>query len=317
MCCTFSKARLSNTILLAVETEMVVDGEKTLAHLMGYQNVAENLSPGPNAMILPFPAANLMGPHSVLDTSSYPKLLDNYAAALQRRTRSATKGSRGIAMNGADSVQVFDSGKYTIVLATNPEDIPGALNQVPEHKRPKLNEAIFSAYKKWYPNWPIALCCFGVEEKAKEEEKTSSILQQARASLGRRVRVFDYDSEDGPKMKSEPLLWWYVPRNPNKLFVPGLDAHDGGVPKLYEDVLVDHSVVFGSTLSPSGHSVPGWESIPAQLRQYLPRLVVGDQMQNELIPNGDFSLPVELVRDAKLFEDQNGMNNKRVLLPGA
>ena len=311
MCCTFEKARLSNTILLAVETEMVVDGEKTLVHLMGYQNVAENLSPGPNAMILPFPAANAMGPHSVLDTSTYPKLLDNYAAALQRRTRSATKGSRSIALN-SDSVQVFDSGKYTIVLATNPEDIPGALNQVPEHKRPKLNEAIFSAYKKWYPNWPVALCCFGVEAK---EEKVSSILQQARDSLSR--KMFDYDSEDGPKMKSDPLLWWYVPSNPNKLFVPGLDAHDGGVPKLYEDVLVDHSVVFGSTLSPSGHSVPGWESIPAQLKQYLPRLVVGSQMQDEFIPNGDFSLSVELARDAKLFEDQNGMNNKRVLPPGA
>ncbi len=253
MCCTLGLAKLTKTVLYAAEAK--VNGK--YVHVLGYQNQAENLTQGPNAMILPFPAAESMGSTNVVDTSKCQKILTNYASAVKPLTRG---GDSLYASKGAmKSIQVFDTGNYTVVLADDANDIPSALNQVPVSKRPRINDAVFNAYSKWYPNQPIALCCF----------------------------------EQGAKTAPEPMLWYYVPKDPTRLFAPALDAHDGNPPDLNQKVKVDTAVIFGSACDPISYQYASGvlfqDKVPDNVRPFLASRVWGHHIDNRL-ENGDFSL---------------------------
>ncbi|NJM53494.1 MAG: hypothetical protein HC846_08980 [Blastocatellia bacterium] len=223
MCCSVSpnvEVKFSDTILYAAE---VVNLQDKTVHVLGYQNRAQNniknFSVSPvkfwnkfknifsspeneqgNAMILPFPAVpRTMSKENVLDTEKCPKILKDIAEAL----KPPPPRSQGFQLQSQGSeratVQVFEAaGIYTVVLADDARAIPDALDQVPKEKRPKLNPELFDAYAKWYPDWTIALCCFNNDD-----------LQEAL-----------------------PMLWWYGPMFPEKLFLPALDCHTGSIPSL-------------------------------------------------------------------------------------
>lgn len=200
MCVTTEPSSMSNTILYGAQVNL----NGVLNHVLGYQNKAETNSP--NAMLLPIPSAKPLGPKNVHDMTKCPALLDTYAAYLKPQTR-ALSLTKGVDFSNAP-VQIFDSGSYTVVLATDPAKIVDALDSVPANKRPRPNKDIFDAYAGWYPGWHVALCCYA-------------------------------DS-----IKAEPLVWSYEPLNPDVLFLPGLDAHDGKVPNLSDDIVRDHSVIY-------------------------------------------------------------------------
>jgi hypothetical protein len=250
MCITSEPAILSNTILYSGETMM--NGK--VVHVLGYQNNAKNLHSGPNAMILPFPSSGTMGPENVIDTSRCKDILKDYADALQPRTRGMTK-SLSLNSYSADAVQVFESGSYTVVLATDASQIPAALARVPKNRRPALKPELFEFMSRAYPNWPIALCCFDTTEM----------------------------------MEADPMLWWYEPNNPDVLWAPALDAHDGGVPKLGTNVQVDHTVIFGSTIRPKGVNVNEHNDLPTEVAAYVASHIQG-RIIKQKEPNGDFML---------------------------
>lgn len=278
MCLTMGPARLSKTVLYSAEA--MVGGR--LVHVLGYQNAAENLTRGPNAMVLPFPASAPMGPENIVDTSSCKSILSDYANLFVRRTRGLSKGMHD-SLSDSRRVQVFDSGRYTIVLAEDARSIPSALSRVPENKRPALNPEVFEAYAKWYPKWPIALCCF----------------------------------EQGATVEPEPMLWWYEPINPHTLFAPALDGHDGGVPQLGVQVAVDHTVVFGSLLKPGGMSASFRDTVSPEVKQFLAPKVWGEQFKGSA-PNGDFCLNVSDFQRSELERVFLGSRAfLRVLPPGA
>lgn len=337
MCCSVSPGvdvRFSNTILYAAE---VNDRQGETVHVLGYQNTAQNnvkhlnrisyplsglagfwnklrdifsfrrVSPsageaGGNAMILPFPCVpRTMSRQNVLDTESCPHILKDMAKAVKPMP---TARSLGFASQsyGAAPVEIFEAaGIYTVVLAQDARDIPAALGQVPEEKRPKPNPELFEAYAKWYPDWTIALCCFNNED-----------LKEAR-----------------------PLLWWYQPLNPEKLFLPAVDCHTGKVPKLEAKVMVDHTLAVGSCFAGSTKLVPNCplcdkplsgnlnycsscdedlrpetlnlqndyrrvsynqeNLIPKELALYLLPKVMGG-IFNQVMPNGDFICHIDDVR---------------------
>lgn len=245
MCCSVSpnvEVSFSDTIIYAAE---VVNSQDTTVHVLGYQNRAQNdiggfsttfrkigfwnklkniFIPQPqknshentgNAMILPFPAVpRSMSKANVLDTKNCPDILKDIAKALMPPPMKAQSyGRSAFMMPQSAAVEVFEAaGIYTVVLAQDARLIPDALNQVPIEKRPKLNPKLFEAYAKWYPDWTFALCCFNNKE--------------AKDAL--------------------PMLWWYEPMNPEKLFMPALDCHTGNIPTLNTSVLVDHSLAVGS-----------------------------------------------------------------------
>lgn len=302
MCVTLAPAKLSNTTLYAAE---VRTPDRTV-HVLGYQNKAQNLavgapakrihrgkddwdweSPAPrpeakrpvlsgNAMLLPFPARPGSMTHAnVLETKGCPNILKDLAEAVRPKFRSKGAMLGGDAIAKSFSVQVFDTGIYTVVLASDARAIPGALGRVPEERRPQLNPEIFEAYASWYPDWTMALCCFS---------NTEAVL-------------------------ADPLLWWYEPMRPDRLFAPSLDSHTGGVPDLTAEVEIDHSVVFGTFDMEAGDDVYYKDNVPAALKPYLLERVVGDQFHGPS-NNGDFVARTEDVR-------QGNCSPKRLPPPGA
>lgn len=251
MCITIDPADLLDTILLAHSTEH----EGTHVNVIGYQNQAKNKSRSPNAMVLPFPSAEPMTQKNCIDMSGHPNLLKRYAGLVRPRARSLTKSLR--------SVQVFDSGSYTVVLAATPTDIPSVIEQVPENKRPRLHPELFDAFATWYPGWPVALCCW-----------------------------------DG-RIEAEPLLWWYQPRPEfqDRHFLPSLDGHDGRIPNpSAPSVLVDHTLIIGSHRGPSVPDVvvPNaqqiQESVSSHHTHFFPSHVHGGKIKKQM-KNGDWVLP--------------------------
>ena len=165
-------------------------------------------------MLLPIPAKpGSMTRFNVVNSSTCPHILSDMARAVTPIRPHRMLMSRGMA-SGAPAIQVFDTDIYTVVLARNAKDIPSALSQVPADKRPAINSAIFNAYSRWYPHWTFALCCFNTTKKA----------------------------------SARPLIWWYQPLNPNVLFFPAIDAHNGNPPDLKANVAVDHVLAVGSRL---------------------------------------------------------------------
>lgn len=239
----------------------------TYLHVLGYQNRAANKAGGPNCMILPIPSAKKMGPNNVVDISKCPNILKAYQQAVIVRFRGMTKGiSRGIPKGIA---QVFDSGLYTVVLAANAMQIGEALGRVAAHKRPSISMELLEAYDRWYQGWPIAVCCF--EETAVEPD---------------------------------PIVWAYEPLVPDHLFLPTLDSHDGGVPKVNHRVKLDHTFVFGSTINPNGNKVYfGEKPDLSDVNHILPTLVFGrhnDEDTETIYRNGDHWMHVDKLAQQKV-----------------
>ena len=208
MCMSSSPAIFTNTSIYAAETKF----QDKYVHVLGYQNMAQNLNNGPNAMILPLPSAEEMGPENMVDTRNFKSFFSDMKEAFTRRTRSMSFGTKSARLNYDSIAQVFDVGSYTVVLAKNAQAISEALERVPENKRPKLSESFLEGFKELYPNSHLAVCCW-----------------------------------DGT-VEAEPLLWWYEPLDKNNLFIPTMDAHDGNAPDLNAKVTMDHSIFVGSTL---------------------------------------------------------------------
>lgn len=277
-CCSTAPARFSQTRGLAAEVER--DGK--IYHLLGYQNTAESLvapkpgAPTGNALFLPIPAvANSMGPKNILDTSSGPNILKD----LEMLVLPVSKGRSVRSVDQLpNSVQVFSHDIYTIVLASDARDIAKALEKVPASRRPAMNPEIFGSYQKWYPGWTFALCCFDVRKQT----------------------------------EAKPMLWYYQPRDPQHLFFPALDAHDGKPPQLGAMVATDHTLMAASSkMAPrvSANVIYRDRSMTPQLRAWLPTSVIGGVFRQSM-KNGDFVMDVREVRQG-VFKPQ------RVEPPGA
>lgn len=264
MCCSLEPAHFSATTIYVGEAKHPT--RDVLTHVLGYQNTAENLSRGPNAMVLPFPSAEFMTPENVISNKDNAAALKQLFQRYRDTIRPVERGySKSLAAGGCASnhVQVFDTGDYTVVMAKsdNIVEMHKALGQVRESRRPKLDRHFLVAYRKLYPGWTLALCCF-----------------------------------DG-SFQADPMLWWYVPLNTSRLFAPTLDAHDGKPPNVNQAVALDHTLVFGSTDRPRGERVFG--QIDETLRPWLADRIHGVQYKPPVLStqfelsdgwaaNGDF-----------------------------
>ena len=149
MCMTLQPAELSNTKLYVGEARR---GD-TYVHVMAYQNKAATA--GPNAMILPIPAAKMPGPENVIDTRDFRHFLDD----LQEVAQLSGPMVFG-ALDDEEEAQVFAVGSYTVVLAEKAAAIERALGRLPENQRPSLNADILHAFEQLYEGWPLAVCCW-------------------------------------------------------------------------------------------------------------------------------------------------------------
>jgi hypothetical protein len=273
MCVAAAPARFTGTILYHGLRNHAEHGR---VHVLGYQNTAQNLATGPNAMLLHLPAIG-MTQANFIDTSGSPRILRDMVDALQPVSRSqAVAHAFGAVPGGPPPVQIFDHDIYTVVLATDPTLIPDALEQVPPQKRIAANRPLFDFYAAMYPGYAVALCCFDNREAR----------------------------------QANPLLMWYTPRDENRFALPAVDCHTGGVPDLRTDVLTDHWVVFGTdeaapewgvpvqyTNGPSGEIstlLPKRFRPQSAFEEFLPKRVIGMQFTGWQ-PNGDFVIPYKNV----------------------
>jgi hypothetical protein len=242
MCMTASAAELTNTHLYAGKGSYKGQDVRVIA----YQNTAK--SSGPNAMILPIPTREELTPENIIDTRTFSHFLKDITDPFQRRTRGAMLNSRSF----SKSVQIFNSGSYTVVLAKDITDVPNVLSLLPEDRRPNVSQAFADGFKRLYHDWPVALCCWN------------------------------------GNVEAEPLLWWYTPTGSETLiFAPAMDSHDGTAPKPGAPVMVDHYVTFGSSNAVNGYEVRYSQAIPPEVRDLLPNRVRGAHVQ-DVLPNADF-----------------------------
>lgn len=249
MCICVAPSEMKNTKLYVGEGHY--KGKDV--HVLAYQNDAENLSDGPNAMVLPFPTSEEMTPDNVINTRSFKGFLKDIGDASKQVTRSLGK-SVGVAAGAASfGAQVFHVGSYTVVLAKHVKYIPEALKQVPEKRRPEINARFLMHYGSMYKDQPIAICCWS------------------------------------GYIEAEPLLWWYVPKDKSTLFIPTMDSHDGNPPDLMARVEADHIISVGSADdSRVGHrnTVRYKDTIPTEVRGLLPNYVYGTSVRGK-VKNGD------------------------------
>lgn len=169
---------------------------------------------------------------------------------LQDITNASKSVRRSLTLNDElRSVSVFESGSYTVILANHCSQIKEALSRVPEDKRPEISDDFLSKFNEIYPNQPVAVCCW-------------------KGSIN-----------------PEPLLWWYEPKDPDVLFIPTMDAHDGEPPKLDAVVITDHIISVGSHQR-FGSKVNYQNEIPKDVISLLPDYVVGSRLPTT-ISNGD------------------------------
>lgn len=270
MCITVAEAELSDTIIYAAEARRP-SGE--IVHVLGYQNKVTGAR-GPNAMLLPFPAAGNVGRGNLVNAAKFAGVLGDYDEAVER-LRPVTKGVRSFPAGAAatddfdDAFDVFESGSYTVALVQKASALRAALEAMPEKIRPNVTTAMIFQLGKLYPNWPMALCCF----------------------------------ENGMSAP-EPLFWWYAPRFPDRLFAPGLDAHDGGPPDLAGKPWRSHTLAF--TALDSEHPIDSQLqrqlfAVPEEHQWLLSARVCGRKIHGET-PNGDFVYPLAQIRKRSSYD---------------
>ena len=262
MCISLHPARFSGTVLCLSEALHPVTGR--FVNTLVYENVRENRKPdgGPNAMLLHFPSKG-MTRENLIDTRDFRGFTKDLIEAVRPRPRSSSNIQLKSATLGGGRVEVFKHDIYDMVLAQNAADIPGSLGTVDKEKRPDLNLEVFDYYgsDRNYDDWSFLLCCF--------------------------------DNLDA--QKAAPIMAWYEPLMPNRVMLPGLDAH-GIAPDLKEDVEVDHWVILGSQEKKSSHMQPvnytqAGPKMTSLARTLLPKYVSGRHFSGRM-RNGDFVGPV-------------------------
>jgi hypothetical protein len=277
MCCVIeSNAVLSNTTIYAARVRHP-DGERV--HVLGYQNSVSLTSAAPNAMILPVPTADLLGPENLVDARPFSGILNSYRRAvvdMKPRTRSfsETKGGDMLGV-AAGSHRVFQSGSYTVASATSAAGLAMAVKEVPAAVRPTIPYPFLASLSRMYPGWSFIACCFSGE-----------------------------DFED---RALDPVILWYrpLPGREEKLFAPAIDAHDGNPPDLSAFVGRDHTLAFGDSDAESFRNAPNMEyaigKVPVDHRWMFTKAIVGSVLGDaRTTHNGDFVMPASMVMDSRV-----------------
>jgi hypothetical protein len=264
MCITVDEAILTATKLLVHQ----VEHEGKTVNVLGYQNTADSKNHGgANAMIIPIPSAVPMTQANCVDMTGVGDAFKDYAYLVQPRSRGVDLNEGvAVAAGPADSLEVFESGSYTVLLSADLSLVAlrEAMNNLPADKRIELDLAkakIIRAFKKLYPGWHIAICVWS------------------------------------GYMEAEPILWWYepMPEYVGNHFLPGLDAHDGNPPQVGADVEVDHTLLVGAPPDrryedAGGNAQEVVAKTPEHLRKWLPTNVFGTPYFGKM-RNGDWVVP--------------------------
>lgn len=259
MCVTLRPAIMNHTS--AMTTTVFNGDDPRSTHISAYQNVASNRAPGANCMLLHFPGTDI-------ELVTGPERTHNFMRDITRGLPviGSTEPTRGVTRGKDARVQEYGSA-YTVVLAERTGDIADALGRVPEDRRPEL-DARFRDMIEWYEqqfsDYSFVLACFS-----------------------------------GDVNPTYPIAVQYFPLNDDELFVPGLDAHDGGLPRIGEEIERSFRVAFGvqstELPTPVRYTDPTWPD-------WAPDSVAGFVLDGRG-PNNDFVVPLLDLQEGLTGED--------------
>lgn len=152
-------------------------------------------------------------------------------------------------------------GDYDVVVAEQAADFAEALATVQPDRRPAMTsrlEEMFDWYEHRFPDHCFVLACF-----------------------------------DGSVKPTHPIVVEYVPHSDDVLFVPGLDGHDGNLPREGQDMKRDFRVAFGSDFATLPISVRYSDDV-AEMR-WAPNHVSGFYDDRRDGPNLDYIIPIEAI----------------------
>lgn len=275
MCISVRAAEFSGTKIYAGEAER----QGQYVHVLAYQN--EAVGHGPNAMVLPIPSIEPMGPDNVVDTKKYPRFLNDIvdSTKIQRLGKSRSDARAVAGQYFSLEAQVFESGSYTIVLADRTGQIPEALKRVSEDRRPEVSTRFLLGFSKLYHNHKIMICCWN------------------------------------GNVKAEPMLCWYVPTDRDVLFIPTMDAHNGDAPNINAIVYTDHIVTVGSAIKPTAAGkvkIRYNDTVPEDIANLLPQSARGLGLPSSML-NGDCFVKTSMVGIDTLPLMTRGINKDHVV----
>jgi hypothetical protein len=171
-----------------------------------------------NAMLISLPVkkGTKIGPEMLIAVKDYKHFMEDYQTAVAPPVaKSPLRRSRDMSFSlGADGpvvVKGFDGGLYDVVIARTAAEIPSVIAQVDDAKRPQLNTELFRELDVAH-NYEMVhfLFCFSEEDSG----------------------------------KAGCVAIRYTPADPKKLFLPGVDGHNGKIER--GDVELNHTLVVGS-----------------------------------------------------------------------
>jgi len=178
-------------------------------HFIAYSNKAKNTSGEPNAMILAIPGTTK--PEWFHNTEKYRGFLDEITE--KARWQEDWNGIRSRGMKGKSLHKEFQLGMYTIGLADSFDGAEAFINSLPKEKKPQVSEGLRNFLREKYDGWSFAVCCFDSNET----------------------------------IDAQPIAFEYTPFNPDLIYFPTLDAHDGDAPNLLKKVDADHTFIYEHT----------------------------------------------------------------------
>jgi len=166
-----------------------------------------------NAMLFAVPAIPAtMSAKNLIPVAAIPQFMKDYKLAISPRLRGGENFflSLDSPAPGAVVVKGFDDGIYDVVIASSgARTIPSVLDQVDAAKRPVVNQWLYAELDIAYPNFTFVLFCFSESRGA-----------QAGCAMMR-----------------------YTPMDPDQLYLPGLDGHQGFIER--GEVSLFHTLVVG------------------------------------------------------------------------
>lgn len=233
-------------------------------HLLAYSNKVVNKSGEPNSMILAVPG--FITQEFFYDTTAYAGFLKEVEDAFTPRSRSLSKGiERDIDL----SFENFQLGIYNVFVSNSAIEIGKAIAELPDDKRPEISSGLLKFFQNHYKGWKFVICCF-----------------------------------DGDKpIESQPIMFKYIPFNPEMLFFPGMDSHTGKAPNLNANVEIDHFLI--SEVQGLGYFNFTNNKVPNILHD---KRLYGNKPARSL-PNGDWYFPVDSNRFALVRTSVALINN--------
>ncbi|MGH1335548.1 MAG: hypothetical protein ACRBFS_05415 [Aureispira sp.] len=271
MCITSSRSLLDNTYIGAWDIEHPNYGYR---HVLAYQNRVQNLTEGPNCMLLPIQSAETIVPAWVVDSTVCPNFLTELYNTLDPVVED--DGLPWMSIEPERMNYVVERGVYHIAILNDlsEEALLNTLAQIPINKKPVLTAELLDFFRNNYNQFPLLLCCFN----------NANALQAA------------------------PILVHYPPQFPATLMVNTLDSH-GGIPVIGKSTPFHQKIIIGSYKNTQEEmKVPYKKLAPdfcPPLQDFLPKYAFAiDLLHQFKAPNKDLCFSLQTLHEGTLPQAQ-------------